>query len=189
MSGRRRTRAPAARRAPPTRRPTAAACICSPRGPATEPSFFGGADEAGDNAFLFTYSPLVAQDTDSLADLYDARVGGGLAAQQAGETPPCDLDAGACQGPATSAPGAQSPATPSFQGEGNVTPKQAKRCPKGKRRVKRHGKVRCVAKRHHKRHRHHKRKHHAKQRHGKAKHAKRHSAKRHSLAAARRAAR
>ncbi len=46
----------------------------------TSPSF-ADASASGNDVFFFTDQPLVGQDQDSLVDVYDARVGGGIAAQ------------------------------------------------------------------------------------------------------------
>jgi hypothetical protein len=125
-----------------------------------EPSWFGDADEAGENAFFFTDQRLVAQDRDELVDVYDARVGGGIAAQEAGPTVPCEGEAG-CRGSAPLPPSPPSPGSTSFTGPGN--PKPPAPCPKGK--VRRNG--RCVAK-----HKHRKR-HKQTKRHGRGKEGRR----------------
>ncbi len=54
-----------------------------------------GADPSGNNAFLTTVDPLVAQDTDTQQDIYDARAGGGFPAPK--PAPSCVGEA--CQGP------------------------------------------------------------------------------------------
>jgi hypothetical protein len=123
------------------------------------PALFADADETGDNAFFFTPDRLVGQDQDQLFDLYDARREGGLASQNPpAPTPPCEGEA--CKPGAAAAPALASPSTPSFQGPGNVREKAGKGCPKGKYRLRRHGKTRCV-----KRHPRHHRRHHGKHAH------------------------
>jgi sugar lactone lactonase YvrE len=106
-------------------------------GTSSEPSYFGDADEEGDNAFLFTDSSLVKQDSDGVVDIYDARVGGGIASQNHPPDPePCPgLEA--CRGGVPQAPVPQSPGSSSFSGPGNPQP-----CKKGK--VRKRG--RCVKK-------------------------------------------
>ena len=126
-------------------------------------SRFADASESGDDVFLFTYQRLVGQDEDQLRDVYDARVGGGLAAQSPLAREECEGEA--CKPGATPPPALASPATPSFQGTGNAKPKASK-CPKGKVRRKVKGKARCV-KKHAKRHKRHHRHHHRKRRHRK----------------------
>ncbi len=50
-------------------------------GVSSEPSYFAQASSSGGDVFFFTRQPLVGQDEDELVDLYDAREGGGIAAQ------------------------------------------------------------------------------------------------------------
>lgn len=131
------------------------------------PSYLGDADEEGENIFFFTAQPLVAQDRDELVDVYDARVGGGIAAQEEEPAVPCEGEA--CLGPSSLAPAPAAPGTSSFVGRGNQKPPKA--CRHGK--VRRHGK--CVArhkKHHHKKHKNHHRKHKKKQEHKAKRHGK-----------------
>jgi NHL repeat len=113
-------------------------------------SEFVEASESGDDVFFRTESSLVLEDP-GLVDIYDARVGGGFPLAE--EPPACEGDA--CQG-VPSQPEPTQGASATFHGPGN--PKPGGRCPRGKRKVHRKGKVRCVRKRHH-RHRgaHHER--------------------------------
>ena len=98
--------------------------------------------------------------------LYAARIGGGF--DRVLPVPPCDVNAGACEGAGTAAPNQPGAGTAAFAGPGNPKAKFKKGCPKGKRKVKRKGVVRCVKRhrKHRKRHAHNKRKH---KRHGKHK--------------------
>jgi hypothetical protein len=73
---------------------------------------------SGSDIFFFTVTPLVGQDTDSLGDLYDARVGGGFPAS----TPEPSCSGEACQGGASSLPAFAAPGSQSFAGGGNLTP-------------------------------------------------------------------
>ena len=50
-------------------------------GVSSEPSYFAQASSSGGDVFFFTRQSLVGQDEDELVDLYDARVDGGIAAQ------------------------------------------------------------------------------------------------------------
>ncbi len=59
-----------------------------------------GADSSGENAFFTTVDPLVAQDTDTQQDIYDARVDGGFPAPQ----PASSCVGEACRGPLSVAP-------------------------------------------------------------------------------------
>jgi hypothetical protein len=112
-------------------------------------SHFADASESGADAFFFTAQPLVGQDRDELIDVYDARVGGGLASQN----PPASLvcsEEGSCRGQAQPAPAANPSGTASFVGPGNRKSKRV-RCRKGT--VRRHG--HCVKRRHKRRHGNH----------------------------------
>jgi hypothetical protein len=107
-----------------------------------DPSYLGDVSTSGDDAFIFTSQPLVPSDRDELVDVYDARVGGGLAAQHPSEAPACLGEA--CKGASTSAPSGSSPGSASFNGPGNQAGKPVKRCQK-------HAKKKCKkAKKQHK---------------------------------------
>ncbi len=109
-----------------------------------------------------TSSSLVPEDTDGIGDIYDARVDGGFHAYH----PPSKcLSPEACRPPATSPPTSPNFTTESNVSGGNGAPHL--QCAKGKRRVTRHGQVRCVAKHRH-RQSHHKGKHHRKSNHNRA---------------------
>ena len=69
-------------------------------GTSANESSFVDASRSGDDAFFLTREQLVGTDTDDSVDLYDARVGGGLASQNPPPPPvPCEGDA--CKPPAT----------------------------------------------------------------------------------------
>jgi hypothetical protein len=90
------------------------------------PSFFGDASLNGDNAFFFTRDRLVGQDEDELQDVYDARVGGGLASQNANPPVPCEgIDA--CHGPPQERISEGEAASQSFVGPGDQKPKHKKK--------------------------------------------------------------
>jgi hypothetical protein len=108
-------------------------------GTGEEEAAFFDASETGDDAFFFTPARLSVFDEDSEVDIYDARVDGVLAKRQ--PIPECLGEA--CQ-PPPRAPSDPTPASAAFQGPGNVRPAARKKCPKGKRRVQRQGRVRCV---------------------------------------------
>ena len=114
-----------------------------------ESSTFLGASRNGDHVFFYTEQKLVPTDEDQLVDVYEAAVGGGLASQHTLAPPTCASTA--CQANPTPPPD-QTPASATFKGPGNAkAPAEARKCPKGKRRVK----ARCVrrhATRHHRRH-------------------------------------
>jgi DNA-binding beta-propeller fold protein YncE len=102
-------------------------------------SEFWEASADGDDVFFTTESSLVSSDP-GLVDLYDARVGGGFPQPVAKE--PCEGEA--CQSPPPP-PAYGTPASAAFSGPGDPKPgKGRKTCPKGKRKVRKGGKVRCV---------------------------------------------
>lgn len=123
-------------------------------GNSSTPSFFADASESGDDVFFFTPEPLVGQDQDGLQDVYDARVEGGLAAQNPLPAESCQTTE-SCHGPPSSAPEIPTALTPLIHGPGDL---HQARCPAGK--VRRRG--RCHKKRSSKRHhkKHHPRAHH-----------------------------
>jgi hypothetical protein len=102
------------------------------------PSHFGDASVNANDVFFFTAQALVKQDQDELVDVYDARVNGGLASQEAQEATPCEGER--CLGPATQ--GGELPAV----GTGAVMPGNPKRikCKPHFKRTVTKGKERCV---------------------------------------------
>lgn len=90
---------------------------------------------------------LLDTDGDSVEDVYVLRPGGGFAPAP----PPPTCIGEECQGAPGAPPSDAVAGSGSFVGPGNVQA-TTKRCPKGKRKVKRRGKVRCVTKRHGKKH-------------------------------------
>jgi Tol biopolymer transport system component len=71
---------------------------------------------SGRDIVFTTHSSLVGQDTDGLADVYDARIGGGFPAPP---PPPPVCDGEACRGAATSVPASPTPGSAAFVGPGN----------------------------------------------------------------------
>jgi hypothetical protein len=122
---------------------------------ATDSNFLA-ADETGANVFFTTRDRLTLRDKDELIDLYDAREGGGIAAET--ETQRAECSGEACQ-PSPNPPSEVTPSSAAFAGSGNLAEggKPAARCPKDKKALKRKGKTRCVKKSRKKAHRKHKR--------------------------------
>jgi hypothetical protein len=87
-------------------------------GQGNEISRFQAATPSGDDALITTRDRLVGQDTDGLADVYDARVGGGLPAPPPAPTPCSDEG---CHPPRTAPPISLSPGSIAFSGPGNLT--------------------------------------------------------------------
>jgi hypothetical protein len=114
-------------------------------GTGSNPFILIGATRTGEDVFFATYQRLVGWDVDNGTDIYTAHAGGGFP-----EPPPvppaCDLEAGACEGPGTTAAAIAGAGSAAFQGQGNPAPRPQARCPRGKRRVVRNGRTRCVAK-------------------------------------------
>jgi hypothetical protein len=128
------------------------------------PSYFYEASANGDDVFLTTRAQLAGQDTDGFADLYDARVDGGLAGQNpAAAPPPCSGEG--CKGTSTAAPAGQGPGSSSFAGPGNQKKASKPSCKRSK------GKPTKCAKKHHKPHKHKKKNH---KHHKQPKHHKQH---------------
>jgi hypothetical protein len=105
-------------------------------GTSPSPSQLGDASLSGDDVFIFTRDQLVPSDKDQLVDVYDAKVGGGLASQNEPPPPP-PCEGGTCRKGTNTPPSTPSAGTASFSAP--ATP-PVKRCPKGK--VRKRGK--CV---------------------------------------------
>jgi hypothetical protein len=99
-------------------------------GKSKEPSFLADASANGNDVFFFTREHLSSVDKDSFLDVYDAKVGGGLASQnQSPPPPPCEGEA--CKDGANLGPESGSPVTPLFSGPGN--PKAHHKKPKSRK--------------------------------------------------------
>ena len=96
-----------------------------------EPASLAGASVSGDDVFIFTRTQLVGSDRDQLRDVYDLRVGGGLASQYPPPPVICDA-ADSCKLGPTAPPPTPSPGTAGFQGAGDPPVKRKAKCPKGK---------------------------------------------------------
>jgi hypothetical protein len=111
-------------------------------GAAPGPSAFLDASVSGDDVFFLSRGRLSVTDEDDVYDVYDARVNGVAAVRQ---------PQGECAGqdcrPFSAPPAAPPSASEGFNGPGNVH-QAHKRCAKGKHKVRRKGKVRCVPKKH-----------------------------------------
>jgi hypothetical protein len=93
-------------------------------GQSAQPSYFGDASESGDDVFFFTRQSLVSQDQDLNVDVYDARVDGGIPAQNPPPAPaPCTGETCRSASDPPSPFGVPSSAT--IAGIGNLTPQPA----------------------------------------------------------------
>jgi DNA-binding beta-propeller fold protein YncE len=77
-----------------------------------------GTDASGADVFFTTVDSLVAQDTDTQIDIYDARIGGGFPAQIA----PSECQGETCQGLQGAPPLFGAPSSATFSGPGNLPP-------------------------------------------------------------------
>ena len=110
-------------------------------GQSARASEFIDSSPSGDDVFFATLASLVEQDY-GLVDIYDARVGGGLPAPP---LPPVQCEGETCQNPAP-APEDPVPSSALYVGPGNAVeaPVKPVKCGKGKHKVKKNGKSRCV---------------------------------------------
>jgi hypothetical protein len=108
--------------------------------------FLFGHSASGDDVFFTTTDGLIEGDEATLS-VYDAKVGGGFAKAS---PPVCSSEV--CR-PPVPAPTLPPSASDVQTRSGNVV--RGKKCPPGKRKVKRNGKSRCVKKKHRKRGKHH----------------------------------
>jgi len=115
-------------------------------GHSSSPDFLFAMSQSGGDVFFRTADLLLPRDKETTLSIYDARVGGG--------EPEIETEI-ECEGegchPHSTPPTLLTPAKPTPGADDQVVEKR--HCPKGKRRVKRHGKEVCV-KKHHKRHHH-----------------------------------
>jgi hypothetical protein len=107
---------------------------------------FVNATPDGRNVFFSTTAPLVGQDKDTVQDLYDARVDGGLASQNPASPVECLRDD--CKATPSAGPELPFGGSEGLNGPGNVKTPARKRCGKGRHEVKTRGKARCVKQRH-----------------------------------------
>jgi hypothetical protein len=95
---------------------------------------------SGDDVFFLSSDLLVGSDADDTPSIYDARVGGGFA----------EPVQGVCEGEGCRPTLTPPPSLPTGDTSVHGTEKEkAHHCGKGKRKVKRHGRVRCVKRKHH----------------------------------------
>ncbi|HEV7494892.1 hypothetical protein [Baekduia sp.] len=92
-------------------------------GQSAQNALFRDASVDGSDIFFTTNDPLVAQDGDRGSDVYDARVGGGIASQN--PLAPTSCQGAACQGPSSAPPPPPSAATVMFTGPGDAVRRPA----------------------------------------------------------------
>ena len=102
-----------------------------------------GHSTSGDDVFFTTGDRLTGWDSAGGAiSIYDARVGGGFPEPNSEE--PCVADG--CRPLVTPTPPPPPIQSSAQARSGNLEPRKPRSCPKGKRKVKQNGKVRCVKK-------------------------------------------
>jgi hypothetical protein len=99
--------------------------------------------DSGDDVFFRTSDILLPRDLEETPSIYDARAGGGFAEPV---EKPCQGEG--CRPGVSPAPPSPNLASQASGPSGNSSAP----CPKGKHKVKRHGKTVCVKKKHHKHH-------------------------------------
>jgi len=92
----------------------------------------------GEDVFFWTEKKLVGQDVAGSKSIYDARVNGGIP----DPPPPISCSPESCQGEGSPPPALPAPASAAVGEEPKSSSPRS--CPKGKRKVRRGGKVRCV---------------------------------------------
>ena len=98
-------------------------------GRSTEPAYLADASPDGSDVYFFTREQLVGQDNDELYDVYDARVEGGLAAQNPLALPGCEGEG--CKGAPVPPPSFTAP--PQVSGPGDP-PAHRKPCKKTRKK-------------------------------------------------------
>jgi hypothetical protein len=112
-------------------------------------NYLYGHSTDGRDVFFTTGDRLTGWDSAGGAiSIYDARVNGGYPEPGKGDV--CVGDG--CRPQVSPAPALPVPAVPAHGADDQIKPKKSKTCPKGKRKVKKNGKVRCVSKKKHKKH-------------------------------------
>ncbi|HEU4462957.1 MAG TPA: hypothetical protein VFR75_10230 [Solirubrobacterales bacterium] len=105
-------------------------------------NYLYGHSTSGDDVFFTTTDQLTAWDSgEGALSIYDARVGGGFPPPV--QAIPCSDDG--CRPQVSPVPNVPAPAVPA-RGADDQVKNKPKTCPKGKRKVKKNGKVRCVKK-------------------------------------------
>jgi hypothetical protein len=105
-------------------------------------AIFADISEDGSDVFFTTDQKLVGQDNDKTADLYDARINGGLPKQNT--PPPQECLRDDCKATPNVGPELPFGGSEALSGPGNVKGEARKRCAKGTHARKVKGKTRCV---------------------------------------------
>jgi hypothetical protein len=120
---------------------TAGGCVyLITSGQSAKDNYLYAMSQSGDDVFFTTADVLSGFDAGDTLSIYDARVGGGFP-----EPAEKVCEGEGCRGPLLDPPPLAPAVTGAVGASGNVPPGR-KKCPKGKRKVKRGGKVVCVKK-------------------------------------------
>lgn len=105
-----------------------------------------GISPSGRDLFIVASAQYTTDAVDAYARLYDARIGGGFEVERPAK--PCPLEV--CQGVPKGSPGEMAAGSSTLMGPGNrpSAAGRAARCPRGKVRVRRGGKARCIKRAH-----------------------------------------
>jgi len=99
--------------------------------------------QSGDDVFVRSSDELLGVDSEETASIYDARVGGGFPEP----APEEECQGESCKPGITPAPVLGAPAEPALGANDNVV-QPAKRCSRGRHKITKNGKARCVKKKH-----------------------------------------
>jgi hypothetical protein len=111
-------------------------------GQSAHDNFLYGNSQSGDDVFFVTEDVLAGSDNGGAASIYDAKIGGGFPTHS--DPPLCAADG--CRPTVSPIPAPPAPESSAQGRSGNLEAKKPKPCPKGKRKIKQNGKVRCVKK-------------------------------------------
>jgi hypothetical protein len=108
--------------------------------PVKSPPYVSAITPSGNDIFFAAAAQYTQDALDGYQRLYDARIGGGFEFPPSPK--PCPLEV--CQGTPKGAPEERAPGTGSFAGASTVGTTAPRSCPKGRHKVRKGGKARCV---------------------------------------------
>jgi hypothetical protein len=114
-------------------------------GHSAKPDYLYATSDSGDDVFFVSSDVLLGVDSGETSSIYDARVNGGF-----GEAVGSGCQGEGCRPTLAAPPALSTPGMATMGKSGNI----ARRCPRGKRKVRGHGEVRCVRKKGSRKHHH-----------------------------------